>query len=141
MKPLIRSQGDASQQGPLVCFCKQPSCNIWAVAHPCYPWIWAALGCFALGPHEPLNLRSVSFSFLTRDSRFIGMTAIKKIRKGLGVSLSFHFSFLVVYNETQCPNMFIDSGLGFFDEERRFIRVKWAFSTLSCETEDHMGRS
>lgn len=65
IKPLIRRQGDASQQGPLVGFCKQQSCNIWAVAHPCYPWIWAALGCFALGPHEPLKLRSVSFSFLT----------------------------------------------------------------------------
>lgn len=40
-------------------------------AHPGYRWIWAAFGCFALGPHEPLNLRPVSFWF-------IGMTAIKK---------------------------------------------------------------
>lgn len=72
----------------VVCFCKYRSCDTGAVASLLsLDLFWMELlGCFTLGPHKPLNFKSVSFSFpaKTKDL-FIGVMAIKKIGKGLGI--------------------------------------------------------
>lgn len=59
----------------VVCFCKYKSCDIKAVSHSCYPWTWSGgtLGCFALGPHRPLNLGLDSFLFLTETQDLLAL--------------------------------------------------------------------
>lgn len=128
----------------VVCFCKYKSCNIKAVAHSCYPWTWfgGTLGCFALGPHRPLNLGLVSFLFLTRHSRLISIMVIKSIGKELGVWFRYHFIFLSQWFTTKhsvqiCLQIPISE---FFDEERQFIRVKWGFSILCGMKNQNVGK-
>lgn len=105
----------------VVHFCKYMTCNIRVAVCRWDACIWfgGAWEYFALGPHTPLNLRLVSFSFSTETKDlFTGFMAIKKRRLERGRA----FSLDVI-------SFFFPSGLQLNTVSRYVYRI-WSWSSL-----------